>query len=82
MIKILITGSIGVGKTTVCKVFEELGISVYYSDLEAKKIMDTNPIDFEIVSEDMQSFRYKLIYRGEVIYDNETTEYVHATVEP
>lgn len=43
MIKILITGSIGVGKTTVCKVFEELGISVYYSDLEAKKIIDTNP---------------------------------------
>ena len=43
MIKILITGSIGAGKSTVCKLFEELGISVYYSDLEAKKIMDTNP---------------------------------------
>lgn len=43
MIKVLITGGIGVGKSTACKMFEELGVSVYYSDLEARKIMDTNP---------------------------------------
>jgi len=43
MIKILVTGGIGSGKSTACKMFEELGVSVYYSDLEAKKIMDTNP---------------------------------------
>ena len=34
-----ITGGIGVGKTTVCKLFEELGVPVYYSDAEAKRLM-------------------------------------------
>jgi dephospho-CoA kinase len=40
MIKVGITGGIGSGKTTVCKLFELLGIAVYYSDDEAKKILD------------------------------------------
>jgi dephospho-CoA kinase len=38
MLKVGITGNIGSGKTTVCKVFETLGISVYYADKEAKKL--------------------------------------------
>jgi len=37
MLKVAITGNIGTGKTTVCKVFESLGINVYYADKEAKK---------------------------------------------
>lgn len=37
MLKIGITGNIGTGKTTVCKIFESLGIAVYYADTEAKK---------------------------------------------
>lgn len=42
MLKVGITGGIGSGKTTVCKIFEQLGISVYYSDLRAKDIMSEN----------------------------------------
>jgi dephospho-CoA kinase len=42
MLKVGITGGIGSGKTTVCKVFELLGIPVYYADDEAKNILDTN----------------------------------------
>ncbi|MES2592076.1 MAG: dephospho-CoA kinase [Bacteroidota bacterium] len=42
MIKVGITGGIGSGKTTVCKVFELLGIPVYYADFEAKQILDAN----------------------------------------
>lgn len=34
-----ITGGIGSGKTTVCNIFEILGIPVYYADVEAKKLM-------------------------------------------
>jgi dephospho-CoA kinase len=34
-----ITGGIGSGKTTVAKMFQNLGIPVYNSDLEAKRIM-------------------------------------------
>ena len=37
MKKIGITGNIGSGKTTVCRVFEHLGVPVYHSDKEAKK---------------------------------------------
>jgi len=39
MLKIGITGGIGSGKTTVCKIFEVLGIPVFYADPEAKNIM-------------------------------------------
>jgi dephospho-CoA kinase len=37
MLKIGITGNIGSGKTTVCRVFEHFGVPVFYSDHEAKK---------------------------------------------
>jgi dephospho-CoA kinase len=39
MFKAGITGNIGSGKTTVCKIFEVLGIPVFYADDEAKKVM-------------------------------------------
>lgn len=38
-----ITGGIGSGKSTVSKVFETLGIPVYYADAEAKKILQEDP---------------------------------------
>ena len=38
-LKVGITGGIGSGKTTVCKVFELLGIPVFYADDEAKSLM-------------------------------------------
>lgn len=38
-----ITGGIGSGKTTVCLLFESMGIPVYYADIQAKKIMNSNP---------------------------------------
>ena len=41
--KIGITGGIGSGKTKVCTVFEALGVPVYYSDMQAKKLMNTDP---------------------------------------
>lgn len=39
MLKIGITGGIGSGKTTVCKVFEAIGIPIYYADDRAKYLM-------------------------------------------
>jgi len=43
MLKVGITGGIGSGKTTVCKMFETLGIPVYYADTQAKLLMNTDP---------------------------------------
>jgi dephospho-CoA kinase len=42
MLHIGLTGGIGSGKTTVAKVFETLGIPVYYADNRAKHLMNTN----------------------------------------
>ena len=42
MLLVGITGGIGSGKTTACKVFEALGIPVYYADARAKQLMDTD----------------------------------------
>ena len=39
-LKIGITGGIGSGKTTVARIFEVLGIPVYYADDAAKRIMN------------------------------------------
>ncbi len=37
-----LTGGIGSGKTTVLKMFQELGITCYIADLEARKLIDTS----------------------------------------
>lgn len=39
MLKVGITGGIGSGKTTVCRIFETLGVPVYYADDAAKWLM-------------------------------------------
>jgi dephospho-CoA kinase len=43
MKKIGITGGIGAGKTLVCRIFEAIGIPVFYADEEAKQIMVNEP---------------------------------------
>jgi dephospho-CoA kinase len=40
MLKVGVTGGIGAGKTTVCQVFEELGVPIYNADRRAKEIME------------------------------------------
>ena len=42
MLKVGITGGIGSGKTTVCKIFEVLRVPVYYADERAKALMQTD----------------------------------------
>ena len=44
MLRIGITGGIGSGKSTVAKIFEVLGIPVYYADEEAKKLMNEDEL--------------------------------------
>ena len=48
MLKVGITGGIGSGKTTVCKLFATLDIPVYYADERAKEIMVS---DSKIIAE-------------------------------
>lgn len=44
-----ITGGIGSGKTTVCKLFELLGVPVFYADEEAKKLYELARIRSKVV---------------------------------
>lgn len=53
MLKIGITGNIGSGKTTVSKVFELLGVPVFYADDQAKTVMVT---DAELITGIKQAF--------------------------
>jgi dephospho-CoA kinase len=47
MLKVGITGGIGSGKTTVSRIFEVLGIPVFYADTVAKQIMVTDLVLME-----------------------------------
>lgn len=43
MLRIGVTGGMGSGKTTVCRIFETLGIKVYNADSETKTLYATDP---------------------------------------
>lgn len=43
MFKVGITGNIGSGKTLICEVFASLGVPIFNADLEARKLMNTDP---------------------------------------
>jgi dephospho-CoA kinase len=43
MIKVGVTGGIGSGKSIVCRVFESLGIPVYYADMHSRRLVDSEP---------------------------------------
>ena len=58
IIKVGITGGIGSGKTTVAKVFEVLGLPVYYADDAAKKLMNED----ESLKEQLQQLFGKETY--------------------
>ena len=61
MVRVGLTGGIGSGKTTVAKIFELLGIPVYYADDAAKRIMNE---DKELKTAIQKQF-------GKDAYDNE-----------
>lgn len=89
MLKIGITGGIGSGKTTVCKVFQLLGIPLYNADIEAKKLLNfdkevNNQIiktfGKTIVNDNNQIDRVKL---GSIVFNNkEKLEKLNKIVHP
>jgi dephospho-CoA kinase len=43
LLKVGLTGGMGSGKTTVARIFEVMGIPVFYADIEARKLMENDP---------------------------------------
>lgn len=76
MIQIGITGGIGSGKSTVCKVFASMGIPVNDADSLAKKIIVEDP---ELKAEIIQQFgsdayfengEYNRSYISNIVFNN------------
>ena len=63
VLRIGLTGGIGSGKSVVAKVFETLGIPVYYADDAAKKLMNTNK---ELKAAIIQNFGAGSYTNGEI----------------
>jgi dephospho-CoA kinase len=88
MLKIGITGGIGSGKTTVAKVFETLGIPVYYADDEAKRIMNEDEgLKKKIVAsfgkESYESGKLNRAYLASVVFnDSYKLDLLNSIVHP
>ncbi|MBK6936048.1 MAG: dephospho-CoA kinase [Chitinophagaceae bacterium] len=88
MLQIGLTGGIGSGKSTVAKVFETLGIPVYYADDAAKKLMNTDEkLKQEIIktfgSESYQKGILNRPYIASVVFaDKEKLELLNSIVHP
>lgn len=75
MLKIGLTGGIGSGKSTVAKVFEVLGIPVYYADNAAKQLMNKDENLKEKITKQFGNQVYtdgKLnrTYLSEIVFNN------------
>jgi len=89
--KVGITGGIGSGKTLVCKIFETLGVAVYYADEAARRMMSED----EIIIEKLKRILGENAYEGNqlnrgyiasVIFNNseilrEINQIVHPAVQ-
>ena len=88
MLKIGLTGGIGSGKSTVAKVFEVLGIPVYYADEEAKRLMNEDEVLKEKIQEffGTESYTNGLLNRKYiadiVFHDPKKLEQLNALVHP
>ena len=88
MLKVGITGGIGSGKSTVSRIFELLGIPVYYADTAAKEIMHTDDELKAKVQEHFGADIYKngVLDRaalGKIVFnDKEQLELLNSLVHP
>jgi dephospho-CoA kinase len=86
--KVGITGGIGSGKTTVCKIFETFGVPIFYADAVAKEIMNKSA---EVKALFIQRFGASLynengldrLQLANIIFsDSEAKQYVERIVHP
>lgn len=87
-LKIGLTGGIGSGKSTVAKVFEVLGIPVYYADEAAKRIMNEDELLKEQILQHFGPTTYKnnqldRQYLASMVFNNkEKLELLNSLVHP
>ncbi len=67
-----VTGGIGSGKTTVCRIFELLGVPVFYADDEVKRLYDDAKIRTKVV----KLFGAKILDKSKKIDRNKLAEII------
>lgn len=88
MLKIGLTGGIGSGKSTVAKIFETLGIPVYYADTEAKRLMNSSETLKKVIRQNFGEATYEndqlnRKYLGGIVFNNpEKLELLNALIHP
>ncbi|HLY69350.1 MAG TPA: dephospho-CoA kinase [Puia sp.] len=88
MLRVGLTGGIGSGKSTVAKIFEVLGIPVYYADDEAKSIMnDDDELKQQIINHfgahSYVNNRLNSKYIAEAVFNNkENLSLLNSMVHP
>ncbi len=88
MLKIGLTGGIGSGKSTVAKIFETLGIPVYYADAEAKRLMNSSETLKKVIRQNFGEATYekdqlnRKYLAGIVFNDPEKLELLNALIHP
>lgn len=89
MIKVGVTGGIGSGKSTICRIFEVLGIPVYYADAEAKRLMQSDAglvtaikVHFGQDVYDAEGKLDRKLLAEQVFTDKEKLEQLNALVHP
>jgi len=87
-LRVGLTGGLGSGKTTVARIFEVLGIPVYYADDQAKKLMNENEgLKKKIIShfgpEVYKTGELDRSYLASVVFDNkQKLELLNSLVHP
>ena len=88
MKKVLITGGIGSGKTTVCKMFDDIGVPVFYSDDASRRVVEDNK---DVVNKIKDNFGDHLYIDGKldrkaladiVFNDKDKLELINSIVHP
>lgn len=88
MLKIGITGGIGSGKSTVSKIFEVLGIPVFYADDATKNIMNESPVIRQKLTEYFGAEAYagdvlnRKFIASQVFNDKEKLAYLNSVTHP
>ncbi len=88
MVRVGLTGSMGSGKSIVAKVFETLGVEVFYADAEARLLLDDPEVSSEIVhrfGEDILDGNSRIVRKrlaGIVFNDSPSLQALNAIVHP
>ncbi len=88
MLRIGLTGGIGSGKSTVARIFETLGIPVFYADAEARRLLDSDEMLMRSIQEAFgkESYvdgRYNIPYMSAKVFaDPSLLERLNALVHP